>query len=76
MEKLRDKRLMACPRCGGHGWIEVATGDRERRRTAVCPACGGDRLMERVVLVEWKRIGDGSTGKETGASLDEEEFWG
>lgn len=76
MEKLRDKRFVVCPRCEGKGWIEVPTGDRERVKMSGCPLCGGDRLLERIVVVELRRIDDGRANEEKGASLEEEEFWG
>lgn len=76
MEKLRDKRLVVCPRCGGNGWIEVATGDRERVKMSGCPLCGGDRLLERIVVVELKRVSHDCTSEEKGTSLGDEEFWG
>ena len=76
MEKLKDKRFVVCPRCEGKGWIEVPTGDRVRVKMSVCPLCGGDRLMERIVVVELKRVSHGCTSEEKGTALGDEEFWG
>ena len=50
-------KIVTCPRCRGEGYTEK-WNDREREYDReICVKCGGLRVMEKIVSVEFKKIG-------------------
>ena len=50
-------KIVTCPRCRGEGYTEK-WNDREREYDReICVMCGGLRGMEKMVSVEFKKIG-------------------
>ena len=54
--KMRDVRIVVCPRCQGTGTLEMATGDEDRCKTIFCPLCNGMRVLKRTVTIEYNVV--------------------
>ena len=54
--KMRDVRIVVCPRCQGTGTLEMATGDEDRCKTIFCPLCNGMRVLKRTVTIEYRGV--------------------
>ena len=70
--KMRDVRIVVCPRCQGTGTLEMATGDEDRCKTIFCPLCNGMRVLKRTVTIEYNVVNNAHESKKEYPSRDAE----
>lgn len=70
--KIRDVRIVICPRCQGAGTLEMATGDEDRYKTIYCPLCNGMRVLKRTVTIEYNAVSNAHESEKECTSLESE----
>ena len=70
--KMRDVRIVVCPRCQGTGTLEMATGDEDRCKTIFCPLCNGMRVLKRTVTIEYNVVNNAHESEKEYPSLEPE----
>lgn len=70
--KMRDVRIVICPRCQGAGTLEMATWDEDRYKTIFCPLCNGMRVLERTVTIEYNIVSNTYESEKECTSLEPE----
>ena len=70
--KMRDVRIVVCPRCQGTGTLEMATGDEDRCKTIFCPLCNGMRVLKRTVTLEYNVVNNAHESEKEYPSLEPE----
>lgn len=51
----RFEKIIICPCCRGRGTVSVAIWDREGYRDEICPTCAGEKVLKKIVTIEYKR---------------------